>query len=211
MISTSDITTKSGCEELLNESMKLGPIGGIFNLAVQLADGILENQTATSFAQCLAPKALATQYLDELSRKMCPDLHYFVVFSSVSCGIGNAGQTNYGMANSVMERIIEKRYGDGLPAKAIQWGPIGDVGIAYESLFKSMPNQLDFEIAGAIPQSISNCLGKLDVLVTSSDPIVSSMVLKERTSEKESQLSVVDKIMRILNLKSMKGIPPGIF
>ncbi len=60
LISTSDITTKSGCEELLNDSMKLGPIGGIFNLAVQLLDGILENQTATSFAQCLAPKALAT-------------------------------------------------------------------------------------------------------------------------------------------------------
>ncbi len=210
VISKSDITAKSGCKELLNGSLKLGPIGGIFNLAVHLADSILDNQTAETFAQCMAPKALATHYLDELSRKMCPDLHYFVVFSSVSCGIGNAGQSNYGMANSVMERIIEKRHRDDLPAKAIQWGPIGDVGIAYESLFKNLSNQFDFEIAGAIPQSISNCLGKLDVLVTTSDPIVSSMVLKERTSEKESQLSVVDKIMRILNLKSMKAIPPGL-
>lgn len=51
----------------------------------------------------------------------------FVVFSSVSCGRGNGGQTNYGMANSVMERICEQRRNDGLPAVAIQWGVIGDV------------------------------------------------------------------------------------
>ncbi len=75
--------------------MKLGPIGGIFNLAVQLEDAAFENQNATKFAQCIAPKALATQYLDELSRKLCPDLRYFVVFSSISCSLGNSGQTNY--------------------------------------------------------------------------------------------------------------------
>lgn len=51
----------------------------------------------------------------------------FVVFSSVSCGRGNAGQSNYGMSNSVMERICEKRRSDGLPGLAIQWGAIGDV------------------------------------------------------------------------------------
>lgn len=51
----------------------------------------------------------------------------FVVFSSVSCGRGNAGQTNYGMANSVMERICEQRKRDGLPGVAIQWGAIGEV------------------------------------------------------------------------------------
>ena len=38
----------------------------------------------------------------------------FVVFSSVSCGRGNAGQANYGYANSVMERLVEARNADGL-------------------------------------------------------------------------------------------------
>lgn len=52
---------------------------------------------------------------------------YFVVFSSGSCGRGNAGQTNYGVANSIMERICEKRKREGYPALAIQWGAIGDV------------------------------------------------------------------------------------
>lgn len=60
---------------------------------------------------------------------MCPHLEYFVVFSSVSCGRGNAEQTNYGMSNSIMERICEARRADNLPALAIQWGAIGEVGV----------------------------------------------------------------------------------
>lgn len=50
-----------------------------------------------------------------VTREACPELDYFVVFSSVSCGRGNAGQTNYGFANSTMERICEKRRHNGLP------------------------------------------------------------------------------------------------
>jgi fatty acid synthase len=52
---------------------------------------------------------------------------YFVMFSSVSCGRGYGGMTNYGMANSIMERICERRKRDGFAALAIQWGTIGDV------------------------------------------------------------------------------------
>jgi len=57
-----------------------------------------------------------------------------VVFSSVSCGRGNAGQTNYGMSNSVMERICEARVRDGLPGLAVQWGIVGDVGLVADML-----------------------------------------------------------------------------
>lgn len=72
---------------------------------------------------------MATFYLDKLSREMCPNLEQFVIFSSVSCGRGNAGQTNYGLSNSVMERICEMRKADNLPALAIEWGAIGEVGL----------------------------------------------------------------------------------
>lgn len=60
---------------------------------------------------------------------MCPLLNQFVIFSSVSCGRGNAGQTNYGLSNSVMERICETRKAENLPALAIEWGAIGEVGL----------------------------------------------------------------------------------
>lgn len=126
-ISKQDITTRTGCKNLLQEASVLGPINSIFNLAVILADALFENQTEDNFKKSLAPKAFATQHLDELTRTMCPHLRDFVVFSSVSCGRGNAGQTNYGTANSIMERICEQRRNHGLPGLAIQWGAVGDV------------------------------------------------------------------------------------
>lgn len=66
-----------------------------------LRDAFLENQSGADFAAVFAPKAAATVQLDVASRRLCPELDYFVAFSSVSCGRGNAGQSNYGLANSV--------------------------------------------------------------------------------------------------------------
>ncbi|GFQ77545.1 fatty acid synthase [Trichonephila clavata] len=86
----------------------------------------MENQTVRNFKEVCASKVTSTVNLDALSRDLCPHLQWFVCFSSVSCGRGNAGQANYGYANSVMERICENRAHEGLPGLAIQWGPIGD-------------------------------------------------------------------------------------
>lgn len=93
LVNTSNITTYEGCLKLIKTGMQLAPIGGIFNLAVVLRDSIFENQNAQKFDEALSVKAYSTKYLDEISRKLCPNLKYFVVFSSVSCGRGNAGKS----------------------------------------------------------------------------------------------------------------------
>lgn len=73
------------------------------------------NQTTENFESVCKPKVFGTMYLDKVTRVLCKDsLDWFVVFSSVSCGRGNAGQANYGLANSFMERICEQRKADGL-------------------------------------------------------------------------------------------------
>lgn len=73
------------------------------------------NQTTENFESVCKPKVFGTMYLDKVTRALCKDnLDWFVVFSSVSCGRGNAGQANYGLANSFMERICEQRKADGL-------------------------------------------------------------------------------------------------
>lgn len=92
-------------------------------------DAIFENQTEELFADTAGPKVVATKLLDRLSRTMCPELEQFVVFSSISCSYGNPGQTNYATANSAMERICESRKAENLPATAVEWGAIGDVGV----------------------------------------------------------------------------------
>lgn len=63
LVNTDNITTRSGCEKLFKAALQLGPIGGIFNLAVVLRDGILDNQSVEKFVECVLPKATATEYL----------------------------------------------------------------------------------------------------------------------------------------------------
>lgn len=185
---------------LLVESLSHGQVGGIFNLAVLLRDSIFENQTEEKFIECFAPKALATRYLDELSRIMCASLQYFVVFSSASCGRGNAGQTNYGMANSIMERIIEKRVRDGLPGKAIQWGAVGEVGLVAQMA----EDRIDFEIAGTIQQRISACLNAIDPLLASKSPVVSSMVVAQKHAM--SKLNLIQSVLHIMGIRDLKTV-----
>jgi len=58
------------------------------------------------------------------TRELCSStLDWFVMFSSVACGRGNAGQANYGYANSAMERICELRRSDGLPGRFLLTRP----------------------------------------------------------------------------------------
>lgn len=181
-------------------------MGGIFNLAAKLNDAILENQTVESFEQCMAAKAVATKFLDEASRKMCRYLEHFVVFSSVSCGLGNAGQSNYGMANSIMERIVEGRHREGLPAKAIQWGAIGDVGIVAR-IMEEKKASADMEISGTMMQSIYSCLEVLDSLLTSEDPIVTSMVVAEKLSASGGRAGMLQQLLKVLGIKDVNAYP----
>ncbi len=91
-----------------------------------LADGFLENQSAATFSAVGAAKVCGTVHLDHALRTCCAagcggggsteeeEQACLVVFSSVSCGRGNAGQASYGFANSFMERVVEQRQRDGL-------------------------------------------------------------------------------------------------
>ncbi|EDW67835.2 fatty acid synthase [Drosophila virilis] len=205
VINTADISTFDGCRNLLLAAAKLGPVGGIFNLAVALRDGIFANQNAEQFVQSFSPKAIATKHLDVLSRTLCPELEHFVVFSSVSCGRGNAGQTNYGMANSVMERIIECRHREGLPAKAIQWGAVGEVGLVADMA----EDKIDMEIGGTLQQRISSCLQELDTLLSAEPAIVASMVVAEKRSGRSGNESIIDTVMNIMGIRDLKSVSLG--
>lgn len=201
-INTSDITSKLGCEQLIHVASKFGSVAGIFNLAVALQDGIFKNQDSKMFEKSFGPKADATKYLDEISRKLCPNLKHFVVFSSVSCGRGNAGQSNYGMSNSIMERIVEQRAKLGLPAKAIQWGAIGDVGLLANLQEKNM----EMTIGGTLPQGIISCLEVLDELLSVNEPIVSSMIVAEKKSYDTKKGNIIDTILNIMSIRDRKTI-----
>lgn len=194
IITGADASSRKDCEFILNSAEKQGPVDAIFNLAVVLKDSICKNQTSESFEESFRAKAWATKMLDELSRRLCPQLQQFVVFSSVSCGRGNAGQTNYGMANSMMERICERRVAKGLPGLAIQWGAIGEVGLVAE-----MQNNKELVIGGTLQQNVSSCLKKLENFLLQDRPVVCSMVVAEkRVDTYSSAANIVETVANIM-------------
>ncbi|KAL2737028.1 fatty acid synthase-like, partial [Vespula squamosa] len=197
-----DAAKREDCEVIVKSATREGPVDGIFNLAVSLKDCICSNQTMESFEESFKGKAWATKRLDEVTRKLCPDLRHFVVFSSVSCGRGNAGQTNYGMANSVMERICEKRVKEGLPGLAIQWGAIGDIGLVADM----QDNDMELVIGGTLQQKITSCLQELDRFLVQDKPIVASMVVAEKRSGSDDVNNVVDAVLKIMCIKDLKTI-----
>ncbi|KAG7203853.1 hypothetical protein KM043_017907 [Ampulex compressa] len=190
-----DLSTVKDCEFLLMSAEKKAPVDGIFNVAVVLKDNICTKQTPESFEESFKPKAWATKRLDEVSRKLCPMLRHFVVFSSISCGRGNAEQTNYGMSNSVMERICEKRVEEGFPGLAIQWGAVGQVGL----LADLERDDKTIVIGGTLQQSIFSCLKVLDELLLQQEaPIVASMVVAEKRTGRNDPNSIVNTVLNIM-------------
>uniref|UniRef100_A0A452SJH0 Fatty acid synthase n=1 Tax=Ursus americanus TaxID=9643 RepID=A0A452SJH0_URSAM len=191
LVSTSNASSLDGAQSLIAEATQLGPVGGVFNLAMVLRDAMLENQTPEFFQDVSKPKASGTVNLDRVTRAACPELDYFVAFSSVSCGRGNAGQANYGFANSTMERVCEKRRHDGLPGLAVQWGAIGDVGVVLETMGSN-----DTVIGGTLPQRITSCLEVLDLFLNQPHPVLSSFVLAEKKATAQGDGSTHQDLMK---------------
>ncbi|TGZ54716.1 Fatty acid synthase [Temnothorax longispinosus] len=202
IVTIDDNLKHKDCESILKFAEERAPVDAIFNLAVVLKDCIFQNQSSQTFEDSFKSKAWMTKKMDELSRTICPQLRHFVVFSSVSCGRGNAGQTNYGMANSVMERICEKRMKEGLHGLAIQWGAVGDVGLVADM----QEENKELVIGGTLQQRISSCLNTLEVFLLQDRPVVSSMVVAEKAKIGGS-MNINETVAHIMGLKNINAVP----
>jgi phthiocerol/phenolphthiocerol synthesis type-I polyketide synthase C len=104
------------------------PIVGILHAAMVLEDSMSVNLDFARFQRVLQPKVQGTLNLDSASKAL--PLDYFVLFSSITTLIGNRGQGNYVAANAFMEGVARNLRLRGVPALAIGWGAISDVGVA---------------------------------------------------------------------------------
>ena len=200
LVSTLDAGHEDYCRELITEANHMAPVNGIFSLAMVLNDRLFINQTLESWDEAMQAKVPSITNLDTLSRKLCPHLQYFVAFSSKTSGRGSAGQTNYGYANSFMERVCEQRRESGLPALCVQWGAIGDVGVFADNFDSEEVHSRG--IGGTVPQRIHSCLSLLNHFLRSEHTIVGSLLRHEyktsagpKTGEKGGIASMVCNIL----------------
>ncbi len=130
MAAAADIATETAVVQLLDVAgQMMPPIKGIIHAAAVLDDARLIDLDAERFARVMAPKALGAWHLHQHTR----DLEFFLLFSSVSCLIGNARQGNYVAANAVLDTLAELRRAQGMPATTINWGALAQVGMAASS------------------------------------------------------------------------------
>ncbi|KQU17724.1 beta-ketoacyl synthase [Methylobacterium sp. Leaf94] len=123
-----DITSRKAVDALLAEVERGGrSLAGVIHGAMVLQDGLIANIDAAALDTVIRPKVIGAEHLDAATRARALD--YFVMFSSATTFIGNPGQGAYVAANGFMEGLARRRRKLGLPALAVAWGAIGDVGV----------------------------------------------------------------------------------
>ncbi|MEM9908362.1 MAG: SDR family NAD(P)-dependent oxidoreductase [Cyanobacteria bacterium P01_D01_bin.44] len=102
---------------------RLGPITGIIHGAGSLADKRIEKKTEQDYDRVYQPKVQGLANL--LSCVPAEQLEYLVLFSSVAGFYGNAGQTDYALANEILNKAayLVKHHHPQCHVVAINWGP----------------------------------------------------------------------------------------
>ncbi len=101
-----------------------GPIAGVIHGAGVLADKRLTDKTDEHFNCVYGTKIAGLEAL--LAATAQDPLELLVVFSSVAARTGNLGQSDYAMANAVLEAVAASesaRRGPSCRVRALAWGP----------------------------------------------------------------------------------------
>jgi NAD(P)-dependent dehydrogenase (short-subunit alcohol dehydrogenase family)/acyl carrier protein len=104
------------------------PLRGVFHAAGALADRPITELTAPDIHTSMGAKARGAEALHRATEGLGLDL--FVLYSSVAPLVGNKNQANYCAANGYLDALAHRRRAAGLPALSVNFGAIGEVGMA---------------------------------------------------------------------------------
>ena len=108
------------------------PLKGVFHLAGTLDDRLLADMSSESVSKVFAPKASGALHLHRATAGCALD--HFVLFSSTTSVLGNAGEINYGAANAYLDALAAHRRRQGQPCLSYSLAAVADTGMASRSL-----------------------------------------------------------------------------
>eukprot|EP00794_Sanderia_malayensis_P013962 gene13962-15419_t len=125
-----DVGTSEGIKALENFLIDLPPVAGVVNSAAVLDDKLFKDVDRENYRKVMAPKICGTLFLHNMLQKSPQDVDFFVLYSSITSVLGNAGQTTYSAANAFMNSFADYRKKViGRNCLAICWGAMGGAGI----------------------------------------------------------------------------------
>lgn len=119
-----DITDASNLKtKLTDATQSMGKISSIIHGAGNIADKWIENKTEQDFENVYAAKVKGLENL--LSCVPPEQLDYLILFSSVAGFFGSAGQSDYALANEILNKSahLVKQLHPSCRVVAINWGP----------------------------------------------------------------------------------------
>ena len=130
-VEIADVTDGAAVAGMLRRvDAELPPLAGVIHSVGVLSDGALTNQDWGRFEEVLRPKVLGAWRLHRAT--LDRELDLFVLFSSATGVLGNAGQANHAAANAFLDQLARHRRSLNLPGQAIAWGAWSGVGEAEE-------------------------------------------------------------------------------
>jgi len=123
-----DVADRQAMTALLAAIPADRPLTGVAHAAGVLDDGVIDALDPRRLAVALHAKVEGARNLHELTS----GLEAFVLFSSATGAVGNAGQANYAAANTYLDALADQRRADGLTATSLAWGPWGAGGMAVD-------------------------------------------------------------------------------
>ncbi|KAJ5579714.1 uncharacterized protein N7459_005699, partial [Penicillium hispanicum] len=123
-----DVTNKSSVDSAVKEiRATCPPVAGVAHGAMVLPDSLFSRMTASKMQEIIGPKVDGANHLEDAFHD--DKLDFFVMFSSVSSVIGNAGQSLYAAGNGYLNGLARNRRRRGLAASTFDIGRV--VGIGY--------------------------------------------------------------------------------
>jgi acyl transferase domain-containing protein/NADPH:quinone reductase-like Zn-dependent oxidoreductase/acyl carrier protein/ubiquinone/menaquinone biosynthesis C-methylase UbiE len=162
MVRSLDVADSEQVRQLIeNISSNLPPLRGVFHAAMVVADTLIHGLSESQMNQVMRPKIAGAWNLHLLCAGL--PLDFFVLFSSFASLVGNPGQANYVAANAFLDALAQYRRVRGLPALAVSWGVLAQVG--YVAQRPEIANRFA-QLLGAHPMPLSDVLSILDELLS---------------------------------------------
>ncbi|KAI0200213.1 KR domain-containing protein [Astrocystis sublimbata] len=126
-----DISCHASVQAMIDEyGGTMGPVRGCINAAMMLQDSIFDNMTREQWDATIRSKVQSSWNLHFLLPR---NLDFFILLSSASGIVGNAGQSNYAAGCTFQDSLARFRVDQGQKAVSIDLGPIRTIGYLAEN------------------------------------------------------------------------------